>query len=96
VREAATLLTVAARLPGAALVRAAPISGRTHQIRLHMAHVGHSLLGDARYGGPPSYAGRELPGHMLHAASLRLAHPLTGEPLELTSPPPPLFQLLGG
>jgi 23S rRNA pseudouridine1911/1915/1917 synthase len=96
VREARTALRVEARLPGAALVRALPATGRTHQIRLHMAHAGFPLLGDVRYGGPASYSGRELPGHLLHAASLRLAHPITGAPLALESPLPALFRDLLG
>lgn len=96
VKEARTRLALEARLEGAALVRAEPATGRTHQIRLHMAHVGHPLLGDVRYGGPASHGGHELGGHMLHAASLRLAHPVTGAPLALASPAPEAFQSLAG
>jgi 23S rRNA pseudouridine1911/1915/1917 synthase len=91
VKEARTSYVVERRLEGAALLRCTLHTGRTHQIRLHMAHIGHPLLGDARYGGPTSYAGRELPGHLLHAAALELRHPITGEPLELRSPLPELF-----
>lgn len=91
VKLAHTTFSVEARLAGAALVRAMPHTGRTHQIRLHMAHAGHPLLGDVRYGGPASYGGRELPGHLLHAAELHLAHPITGAPLALASPPPEVF-----
>jgi 23S rRNA pseudouridine1911/1915/1917 synthase len=91
VKAAHTSYAVERRLAGAALLRCAPHTGRTHQIRLHMAHIGHPLLGDTRYGGPTAYAGRELPGHLLHAAELRLRHPVTGEPLALTSPLPELF-----
>lgn len=94
IKEARTGLAVEARLAGAALVRAEPATGRTHQIRLHMAHAGHPLLGDRRYGGPTHYNGRELPGHLLHAAELRLAHPITGAPLALSSPLPALFKTL--
>ncbi len=96
VKEARTELAVVAHLPEAALLAATLLTGRTHQIRLHCAAAGHPLLGDARYGGPSSYQGRELPGHMLHAASLRLAHPITGAPLELSSPLPELFRNLIG
>ncbi|MEI7643822.1 MAG: RluA family pseudouridine synthase [Chloroflexales bacterium] len=91
VKEARTGYVVERRLDGASLVRCAPHTGRTHQIRLHMAYIGHPLLGDVRYGGPPTYAGRDLPGHLLHAAELRLRHPVTGAALELASPPPKLF-----
>jgi 23S rRNA pseudouridine1911/1915/1917 synthase len=96
VKEAYTGYVVEHYLEGAALVRCAPHTGRTHQIRLHMASIGHPLLGDARYGGPAAYAGRELPGHLLHAAELRLRHPITRAALELHSPPTPLFVELAG
>lgn len=91
VKAALTTYAVERYLAGAALVRCAPRTGRTHQIRLHMAHLGHPLLGDARYGGPTRYAGIDLPGHLLHAAALSLRHPITGADLELASPLPALF-----
>lgn len=58
-----------------------PVTGRTHQLRVHMAAIGHPILGDALYGAPAS-ASRL----MLHACSLRFAHPLTGEVLNFASP----------
>jgi 23S rRNA pseudouridine1911/1915/1917 synthase len=91
VKGARTEYALERQLEGAALLRAMPHTGRTHQIRLHLAHIGHPLLGDVRYGGPAGYAGLELPGHLLHAAELRLRHPVTGEQLELASPAPALF-----
>ncbi len=91
VKLARTRLRVAQQLAGAALVQAWPATGRTHQIRLHMAAAGHPLLGDQRYGGPASYAEITLAGHLLHASELRLRHPLTGADLELHSPLPPHF-----
>lgn len=96
VRLAHTSLAVEARAPDLALVRATLHSGRTHQIRLHMAAAGYPLLGDTRYGGPASCGGRILAGQLLHAAELRLAHPITGVPLALSSPPPEIFAALLG
>lgn len=91
IRRAHTSLKLAIRGAAAALVEATPHTGRTHQIRLHMAAAGHPLLGDSRYGGPTCHGGQHLPGHLLHATELHLAHPITGVPLQLSSPMPPHF-----
>lgn len=68
------------------------LTGRTHQIRLHLSHLGHPLAGDRRYGDPELNADlRDATGlcrMFLHAWRLRLQHPTTGEPLELTAPLP--------
>lgn len=59
-------------------------TGRTHQIRVHLAHLGHPLLGDGLYGGSTEL----IPRHALHSAQLTLTHPHTGERLSVTSPLP--------
>lgn len=60
-----------------------PVTGRTHQLRVHMAAIGHPILGDALYGEAAS-----APRLLLHASSLSFAHPLSGESLNFNSPPP--------
>lgn len=59
-----------------------PVTGRTHQLRVHLAAIGHPIVGDTLYGGP------EASRLMLLASELRFNHPLSGEPLDLVSPPP--------
>lgn len=59
-------------------------TGRTHQIRVHLAHLGHPLLGDDLYGGSTDL----IPRHALHSAHLTLIHPRTGEKLSVASPLP--------
>ena len=83
---------------GAALVNCWLETGRTHQIRVHMAYAGHGLIGDQTYGGkrrlsPKLFGAAADPGNgfarqALHAATLGFAHPVTGEALEFTSPLP--------
>jgi tRNA pseudouridine32 synthase/23S rRNA pseudouridine746 synthase len=60
-----------------------PITGRTHQLRLHLSAIGHPILGDALYGKAAS-----APRLLLHACALNFAHPLSGDILHFTSPPP--------
>lgn len=77
----------------AALVRAFPHTGRTHQIRVHLAHITHPILGDRTYGkfDVPTYTGWPMARVMLHAHKLTLAHPQTGKPLTITVEPPKDF-----
>jgi 23S rRNA pseudouridine1911/1915/1917 synthase len=73
-------------------------TGRTHQIRVHMAYAGHGLIGDQTYGGkrrlpeklfgPAAELANSFPRQALHAATLGFEHPVTGEELEFTSPLP--------
>jgi 23S rRNA pseudouridine955/2504/2580 synthase len=67
------------------------LTGRTHQIRVHLAHAGHPVLGDDKYGDFPlnrELAKRGVKRLLLHAGRLSLRHPLTGEPLHFESKPP--------
>ena len=64
-----------------------PRTGRTHQIRVHLAAAGHPILGDDVYGARVPWAPRML----LHAAALELAHPATGRPLHVAAPLPEDF-----
>lgn len=63
-----------------------PLTGRTHQLRVHLQALGHPILGDTLYAPPEAQA--RAPRLLLHASALRLAHPATGEPLALESPTP--------
>ena len=89
-REAITHWTVLARYPGYTHVECRLETGRTHQIRVHLASIGHPLLGDTVYGAKKPVPG--LAGQCLHARRLRFVHPSTGEPVELECPLPEWFQ----
>lgn len=85
--------------PLAALLECRLETGRTHQIRVHMTHAGHALVGDPTYGGHRTVPrGAEVlkrfPRQALHAASLGFKHPLTGEDLYFEAPPPDDFAQL--
>jgi 23S rRNA pseudouridine1911/1915/1917 synthase len=78
----------------AALVEARPETGRTHQLRVHLAHLGAPLLGDPKYGGPRMVGAVSVPRVMLHAARLELPHPITGALLHFEAPLPADFAAL--
>jgi len=87
-REAQTYYEVARQFEQYALVRAEPKTGRTHQIRVHLASIGHPILGDRLYGHLRGASVPTLPRQALHAHRLELTHPRTGEPLAFESPLP--------
>lgn len=88
-RRAVTHWEVVARYPGFTHVRCRLETGRTHQIRVHMAYLGHPILGDTVYGAKKPVPG--LQGQCLHAVGLRFIHPRTGKPVELSCPLPEEF-----
>jgi 23S rRNA pseudouridine1911/1915/1917 synthase len=103
-RDAVTHYRLVERFAHHSLLRVILETGRTHQIRVHLAHLGHPLVGDPLYGGR-----RQLTAHAtaaqraalagfgrqaLHAARLSFSHPVTGKPLSIESPLPPDFQAL--
>lgn len=95
-RHAVTRLRVLDRFEGAALVECRLETGRTHQIRVHMAHIGHGLVGDPVYGGRRKLP-KQAPGaaevsnfsrQALHAATLGFTHPVSGAALKFVTDPP--------
>lgn len=88
-RWARTEYRVVQALRGATLLEVDLITGRTHQIRVHLAHMGHPIVGDTVYGGKrqPIDADRL----MLHAWRICFIHPVTGEKMRFEAPEPPLF-----
>jgi len=85
-RPARTDVEEVAYAQGIAAVRCTLHTGRTHQIRVHMAHRGHPLVADETYGGRPALG---MTRQALHAERLAFAHPVTGEALSFVAPPPP-------
>jgi 23S rRNA pseudouridine1911/1915/1917 synthase len=95
-KRAVTHVTRVQTLPGAALVHCRLETGRTHQIRVHMADHGFPLLADATYGKPSKDALlREVAGELgrqaLHARVLGFVHPITSQALRFEVPPPTDF-----
>ena len=84
-REARTHFEIEQLLPRAALLRVVLDTGRTHQIRVHMAAIGHPVCGDPQYGTAGLYG---LERQFLHAARLAFEHPITGEAVDVRSPLP--------
>jgi 23S rRNA pseudouridine1911/1915/1917 synthase len=103
-REAITHYRVEERFRGHTLVRVRLETGRTHQIRVHLAHIGYPLIGDPLYGGRPKLPPKATPELLatldafrrqaLHAETLRLAHPKTAKPMSFTAPLPADMQQL--
>jgi len=89
-RHAVTHWEVIERYRGYTHVRCQLETGRTHQIRVHMAHLGHPLLGDYTYGSPSPDKGLE--GQCLHARRLRFVHPRTGEKIVVETELPEYFK----
>ena len=89
-RHAVTHWEVIARYRGVTHVRCRLETGRTHQIRVHMAHIGHPILGDTVYGAKKAVSG--LTGQCLHAVGLRFVHPRTGETVALQCSLPEEFR----
>jgi len=88
-REAETHYTVVRRFKIATLLDIEPQTGRTHQIRVHLAHLCFPIVGDKVYGGRTArISALGVPRQMLHAASLGLIHPLTHKEVFFSSPPP--------
>jgi 23S rRNA pseudouridine1911/1915/1917 synthase len=93
-RDAVSHIAVLARFDatdaeevGTSIVRVKPDTGRMHQIRVHLASIGHPCLGDPLYGGKPA-GGGFFHRQALHALALSLTHPRAGERLEFIAPLP--------
>ena len=91
-KSALTRWTLRQKLAGASLLDVRIFTGRTHQIRVHMASLNHPVLGDTLYGGPSTMQRRggklDITRQMLHAAELAIMHPATGENMSWHAPVP--------
>ena len=85
-KEAKTFYRVLRRFKNATLIALFPETGRTHQLRVHMAHLGHPILGDDKYGKKDSFSRLAL-----HAQSIGFLHPKTSRPIEFSTVLPKEF-----
>jgi len=100
-RKAETRFTLLARLPGASLVRALPLTGRTHQIRAHAWYLGHPVLGDKLYGSADAvflnFTRSEVRilerRQLLHSSRIRFPHPVTSDLVDVRSSPQSLLEI---
>lgn len=94
-KNAVTHVKILENFQGATYIKCILETGRTHQIRVHLSHIGHPLLGDEVYGSAKLPQNREFmrdnPGQCLHAAELELTHPRTGEKMHFSCPLPKYF-----
>lgn len=96
-RTAVTDYEVLEDLGRYALLKVHPVTGRTHQIRVHLAHIGHPIVGDPVYGGRRGRTAAgvaDISGQALHAASVSFNHPRTGERMRFSAPLPEDMQRL--
>jgi 23S rRNA pseudouridine1911/1915/1917 synthase len=87
-KPARTHVKVVERYGPATLLRCTLETGRTHQIRVHLAAIGHPLVGDPAYGPGRAAGVPDFPRQALHATRLGLVHPATGQPMAWEAPPP--------
>ncbi|HMB14935.1 MAG TPA: RluA family pseudouridine synthase, partial [Pelovirga sp.] len=94
-KQAITHYRIDTQLNNSSLLEVKILTGRSHQIRAHMAELGCPLLGDQRYGGPIALDGMVFERPLLHAQRLKFLHPLTAQPLDFTvSMPADMHQTL--
>ena len=94
-KAAETIFRLVKKLPGFSLLDAELKTGRTHQIRVHLSHIGFPIAGDDKYGdfgANKLLAGQGLKRMFLHAASLEFSHPRSGETVRVSAPLPPPLQ----